>query len=286
MCDEQTHDDNERYLATKSQISSGNGSAHSELEQPSRGRHSPVLGMPAAIETPDGIADAFFIAPTKGKYPGILVWPDVMGLRPAFEQMAQRMAEDGYAVLVVNPFYRNTRAPFLKPGEDWRQPDINARIMSWRKVLTQSATASDAKAFVDWLEKQRAVDPKRGIGCTGYCLGGPMTMITAATLPDRIKAGASFHGAAVATDNLDSPHLLAPLMKAEFLFAIAANDDERNPLEKDRLRTAFSASSLAAEIEVYDGAMHGWCPIDSRVYHQAQAEKAWTRQLALFDRAL
>ncbi|UFX42752.1 dienelactone hydrolase family protein [Bradyrhizobium sp. 41S5] len=283
MCDELSHDDNERYRATRRHISSGK---HGGLEQSSRGRYSPVFGMRSAIETPDGIADSFFVAPTKGKYPGILVWPDVMGLRPAFEEMAKRVAQEGYAVLVVNQFYRNTEAPFLKPGEDWRQPDINAKITSWGKALTQSATASDAKIFIDWLDKQKSVDTSRGIGCAGYCLGGPMMMITAAAIPDRIRAGASFHGVALATDKLDSPHLLVPLMKAECLFAIAENDDERNPREKERLRGAFSAFSLAAEIEVYDGAMHGWCAIDSRVFHRAQAERAWARQLALFDRAL
>lgn len=286
MCDDLTHVDNERYLAQKSPSSPAIDGASTRTEQSFVPGANTVIGMSAAIETPDGLADAYFVTPTEGKYPGILVWPDVMGLRPTFEQMAKRLAQEGYAVLVVNQFYRNTTAPFLQPGDDWRQPDINAKITSWRQALTRSTTSSDAAAFVDWLDKQKSVDTSRGIGCSGYCLGGPMTMITAAKLPDRVRAGASFHGAGLTTDNPDSPHLLVPLMKAEFLFAIAENDDQRNPREKYKLSEAFAAAQLPAEIEVYEGALHGWCPIDSRAYHLTQAERAWERQRKLFERSL
>jgi carboxymethylenebutenolidase len=117
-------------------------------------------------------------------------------------------------------------------------------------------------------------------------MGGPMVMRTVAAVPDRLAAGATFHGGGLATDNDDSPHLLIPDTKAEMLHCVAANDDERNPQAKETLKAAYAAASIPAEIEVYEGAMHGWCAIDSQVYHEAQAERAWSRLLALFERAL
>jgi len=253
---------------------------------PSPANAATVAWRDATIKTPDGVCDAWFVAPTTGKHPGVLVWPDVMGLRPAFQQMGRRLAESGFAVLVVNQFYRSIKAPFVKPGEEWSQPEVRARILPWRDVLTPVGTVSDAEALVAWLDQQKQVDGKRGIASTGYCIGGPMVMRTAAARHDRVRAGASFHGAGLATDKPDSPHLLVPLMKVEFLFAIADSDDQQNPQEKGLVRAAFAAAKLPAEIEVYQDTMHGWCPPDSRVHNHAQAEQAWTRQLALFQRAL
>ena len=285
MCDELTEADNERFLANEARRQADAGAAGIAV-LPSPADAVPVTVAHVSIPTSDGTADAFFVAPAQGTHPAVLVWPDVMGLRPAFEQMGRRLAESGYAVLVVNQFYRGTKAPFLKHGEDWRQPEVSAKMMPWRQALTPAATASDARAFITWLDKQKAVDTDRGVGITGYCMGGPMTMITAAARPDRVRAAASFHGTEIATDKPDSPHLQVEKMKAQFLFAIAENDDQRNPQEKEMVRAAFAAAMLPAEIEVYNGAMHGWCPPDSRAYNQAQAEKAWARQFALFKRAL
>ena len=286
MCDEHTAEDNERFFATRRQFGVGVSAAGLMAVLPSPANAAVIAGRTVTIKTPDGECDAYFVAPVKGKHPAVLVWPDIMGLRPAFEQMGRRLAESGYAVLVVNQFYRGTRAPFLQPGEDWQQPDTLAKIKGWRAALTPAATARDASAFIGWLDQQPQVNAKRGVATTGYCMGGPMTMITAATIPGRVRAGASFHGGGIATDKPDSPHLLVPRMKAQFLFAVAANDDQRNPQEKETVRAAFAAAKLPAEIEVYEGAMHGWCPPDSKVYNQAQAERAWARQLALFGRAL
>ena len=154
------------------------------------------------------------------------------------------------------------------------------------RSLNADTNVRDATAFVSFLDSQSSVDKDRKMGTMGYCMGGPMTMRTAAAAPDRIGAGASFHGGGLVTDQPDSPHLLAPQMKAHYLFAIAANDDERQPEAKDTLRETFEAAGLPAEIEVYEGAMHGWCPPDSQVYNEAQAERAWHRLLALFERAL
>jgi len=243
-------------------------------------------GADVEIKTPDGTADAYFVHPTKGKYPGVLIWPDIFGLRPAFEQMATRLAESGYSVLVINPFYRTKKAPTSAEHSDFNDPATRQALMSLAGSLTPDRTLTDAKAFVAYLDSQPAVDKKRKMGTTGYCMGGPFTMRTAAAFPDRIGAGASFHGGGLVTDKPDSPHLLVPKMKAHYLFAIAENDDMRQPEAKDVLRDSFAKAGLPAEIEVYAGAMHGWCPPDSQVYNQVQAEKAWSRMQVLFKSAL
>lgn len=288
MCDELTAEDNAKFLTglSRRQFGAAAGAVGLTMILPSPANALTVSGKNVSIKTPDGVADCWFVAPSSGKHPAVLVWPDIMGVRPAFQQMAKRLAESGYAVLTVNQFYRSTKAPFLKPGESFDQPEVRAKIMPWRELLTTEATIRDAKAFVDFLDAQKSVDKARGIGTTGYCMGGPMTMIAAAQHPDRVRAGASFHGGGLATDKPDSPHLMVPKMKAAFLFAVAENDDARNPTEKDKVREAFAAAKLPAEIEVYPGTMHGWCPPDSKVYNQVQADKAWSRMLALFEKSL
>ena len=246
----------------------------------------PVMEMEVVIKTPDGDCDAYFVHPAKGKHPAVLVWPDIFGLRPAFRTMGKRLAESGYAVLVVNPFYRKKKAPTSPEKANFQDPATRDMLMGLMGSLTPETNVTDAKAFVAWLDKQTVVDAKKKMGTTGYCMGGPITMRTAAALPDRIGAGGSFHGGGLATDKPDSPHLLVPKMKAQYLFAIAENDDKSDPKAKDLLREAFAAAKLPAEIEVYAGAMHGWCAIDSQVYHPQQAEKAWARMLELFKKAL
>lgn len=238
------------------------------------------------ITTPDGTCDAYFAHPAKGKHAAVLIWPDIVGLRPAFKMMAKRLAGDGYAALVVNPYYRQVKSPLVEVGQTFRDPEVRKKIIPYARALSQETNRTDAKAFVNWLDAQPEVDTSRQIGTTGYCMGGPMTMITAAHMPDRIGAGASFHGGGLATDKPDSPHLLIPQMTADYLVAVAANDDERNPQEKETLREAFAATKNSAEIEVYEGTQHGWCPPDSAVYDEVAANKAWERKLALFERAL
>ena len=290
MCDQDTAADNDRFLAANplSRRDFGVGMSIATLAAlaPSPANAATVAGRDVTITTPDGNCDAWFVAPTSGKHPGVLIWPDIMGLRPAFQQMARRLAESGYAVLVVNQFYRSTKAPFLAAGESFDQPAVKARIMPWYGLLTPTGTVSDGKTFVTWLDAQPQVDRKRGIGVTGYCMGGPMVVRTAAARSDRVRAGGSFHGGGLVTDKPDSPHLLVPQLKGGYLFAIAANDDARAPGDKGKLHDAFASARTAAEIEVYTGTMHGWCPPDSKVYNQPQAEKAWARQLALFKQRL
>ncbi|MEP6883238.1 MAG: dienelactone hydrolase family protein [Gammaproteobacteria bacterium] len=243
-------------------------------------------GVNVEVKTPDGDADAFFVHPAKGRHPGVLIWPDIFGLRPAFRDMATRLAESGYSVLVINPFYRTQKAPTAPAHPDFDDPATRQALMSLAGSLSPKTAETDAKAFVSFLDNQLSVDKKRKLGTTGYCMGGPFVLRTAAAFPDRIGAGGTFHGGGLVTDKPDSPHLLIPQMKAHFLVAIAENDDQKEPQSKDVLRDAFGKASLHAEVEVYGGAMHGWCPPDSRVYNPIQAEKAWTRMLALFGNSL
>lgn len=245
-----------------------------------------MIEREVAIETPHGTADAYFVSPANGTYPAVLVWTDVFGLRMAFRQMGKRLAQSGYAVLVPNPFYRKKKAPIVEDTRGFQDPTTRETLMGLMRSLVPEDVVSDTKAFITFLDKQASVDRNRKIATTGYCMGGPITMRAAASFPDRIGAAASFHGGGLVTDKPDSPHLLVPKMKAHYLFAIAENDDQRQPDVKDVLRQAFAQANLPAEIEVYAGAMHGWCPPDSQVYNEVAAEKAWGRMLALFERAL
>jgi len=245
-----------------------------------------TTGTDVDIKTADGVTDAYFVHPAQGKFPGVLIWPDIFGLRPAFKQMATRLAESGYAVLVINPFYRTKRAPTAPEHPDFNDPATRASLLGLAGTLNASTAVTDAKAFVGFLDSQGSVDTKRKIGTTGYCMGGPFVFRTAAALPNRVGAGATFHGGGLVTDKPDSPHLLIPEMKAHALIAIAESDDKQQPDAKQVLRTSYSKAGLSAEIEVYAGTQHGWCPPDSRVYDSVQAEKAWSRLLVLFGNSL
>lgn len=247
---------------------------------------APVTGRSVDIRTTDGVCDAYFTHPTAGTHPGVLMWPDIFGLRPTFQHMADRLAQSGYAVLVVNPFYRIRKAPTSPPHPDFNDPATHKELMGMMASLTPERTVADAHAFVPWLDEQAAVSRTRKMASTGYCMGGPFTLRAAAEFPERIGAGATFHGAALVTDRPDSPHLLIPRIRAQYLMAIAESDDKKQPEAKAMLRDAFAKAHLQAEIEVYPGTMHGWCVPDSTVYDHDEAEKAWARQLVLLKRAL
>jgi carboxymethylenebutenolidase len=291
MCDDKTINDMNEHLRrggdlTRREFGAMTAGAGLVMLLPRAANAQETAEAEVEITTPDGVADAFFVHPASGRHPGVLVWPDALGLRPAFRQMGRRLAESGYSVLVVNQYYRERRAPVAPEGATFQDPSVRESIMPLMRTLSPTTHVTDAQAFVSFLDEQASVDPDRMMGTTGYCMGGPITMRTAAARPDRIGAGASFHGGGLVTDAPDSPHLLVPRMRAQYLFAIAANDDEEQPAAKDVLRESCATAGLPAEIEVYEGALHGWCPPDSAVYHQAQAERAWSRLLALFGTAL
>ena len=253
-----------------------------------------VVETDVEVKTPDGTCDAAFIRPKTGSHPGVLLWPDAFGLRPATRNIAKRLAAEGYSVLVPNPFYRVSKAPFTDASNFNFQ---NADDMAKLRPLMASVNAPgngerDAVAYVAFLDAQKEVDKGKKIGTQGYCMGGPLVVRTAAALPDRIGAGASFHGGGLVTDKPDSPHLLAPKIKASMYFGVAANDDARQPDAKVKLKEAFAAAHVPAEIEVYSGALHGWCMPDmpmqngAPIYNQPAAERAWGKLIALYKSAL
>jgi carboxymethylenebutenolidase len=286
MC-EQDHFENDRQdferrgLVTRRQFGMMVG-AGVAMMLPAVANAATVTESDVTIKTPDGECDAYFVRPASGTAPGVLIWPDIFGLRPAFRQMAKRLAESGYAVLVVNPFYRAQKAPTAKNGA--ATPIAEVRPLA--QGLNETTHMTDAKAFVAWLDAQPSVAKDKLIGTQGYCMGGPMAFRTAAAVPDRVGAVATFHGGGLVTDGPNSPHLQASKSKAQFLVCIAANDDARAPEDKTKLKDTFEKAGRPAEIEVYEGAAHGWCPPDSSVYNEPQAEKAWARLLALYKKAL
>ncbi len=252
-----------------------------------------VTEKDVTIKTRDGTCDAAFIYPATGKHAAVVIWTDIFGLRPVFREMGKRLAAEGYAVLVPNPFYRTQKAPLaFGPANFNFQSDADrAKLPPLTGPLNAAGAAeSDAQAFVAWLDQQPQVDASKKIGTQGYCMGGPLIMKTAATVPNRIGAAASFHGGGLTTANPDSPHLMIPKMKAKLLIAIAQNDDAREPDSKTKLKEATDAAKVSADIEVYK-AQHGWCVGDfsggpNPIYNQAEAERAWAKLLALYKSAL
>ena len=290
MCDEHTQKDADDFLGhssvTRRQFGKLSAAAGLAMMWPPVANAQDVTETDVDVTTPDGVADCYLVHPSSGQHPAVLVWPDILGLRPAFRSMGQRLAQSGYSVLVVNPFYRDARSPVVGKGASFGQPETRDIVLPMARNLSADTHFTDARAFVSFLDQQAAVDTGRKIGTTGYCMGGPMVMRTVAAVPDRLGAGATFHGGGLATDADDSPHLLIPNTTAQMLHCVAANDDESDPEAKNTLREAYAAAGIPAEIEVYEGTLHGWCPPDSRVYHEAQAERAWSRLLVLFESAL
>jgi carboxymethylenebutenolidase len=253
-----------------------------------------VVETNVEIKTPDGTCDAAFIHPKSGAHPGVLIWPDAFGLRPSMRDIGKRIAAEGYSVLVPNPFYRLAKAPFSDASKfNFQNPDDMAKLRPlMASVNAPGAAEKDAAAYVAFLDAQKEVDKAKKIGTQGYCMGGPLVVKTAAALPNRIGAGASFHGGGLVTDKPDSPHLLAPKIKARMYFGVASNDDARQPDAKDKLKEAFAAAKVPAEIEVYSGALHGWCVPDmpaqngAPIYNKPDAERAWAKLVALYKAAL
>ena len=255
----------------------------------------PVIETNVEVKTSDGTCDAVFIHPTIGSHSGVLIWPDAFGLRPSMRNIGKRIAAEGYSVLVPNPFYRVAKAPVFDDisSFDFQNQADRAKLGPlMASVNAAGAAEKDALAYIAFLDAQAQVDKAKKMGTQGYCMGGPLVVKTAAAVPNRIGAGASFHGGGLVTDKPDSPHLLAPKIKARMYFAIASNDDQRQPDAKDKLKEAFAAAKVPAEIEVYAEALHGWCVPDmparngKPIYSKPDAERAWGKLVALYKAAL
>ena len=254
-----------------------------------------VVEKDVEIKTPDGVCDAAFIHPASGSHPGVLIWTDAFGLRPSFREMAKRLAAEGYSVLVPNPFYRVAKSPVFTDvaSFNFQDPAQRARLGPLMgSVGADGACEKDAVAYIAFLDAQKQVNKSKKIGTQGYCMGGPLVVRTAATVADRVGAGGSFHGGGLVTDKPNSPHLLAPKIKARMYFGIASNDDKQQPDAKDKLKESFAAANVPAEIEVYSGSLHGWCVSDmpkqngNPIYNKPDAERAWGKLLELYQAGL
>jgi carboxymethylenebutenolidase len=250
----------------------------------------PVTETDVTIKTPDGMCDAAFIHPTAGSHPGVIIWTDAFGLRPSMRDIGKRISAEGYSVLVPNPFYRVAKAPVFADVSTFsfaNKDDMAKLGPLMGSINAPGAAEKDAVAFIGFLDSQKEVNKSKKIGTQGYCMGGPLVVKTCAVMPDRVGAGGSFHGGGLVTDKPDSPHLLASKIKARMYFGIASNDDMRQPDAKDKLKAVFAAANVPAEIEVY-GSMHGWCVPDmpagagAPIYNKPDAEKAWTKLVALY----
>lgn len=294
MCDELTIQDSDEYLQSKTLSrrtfgKTGLGLAMTAM-LPGIAQAQEVTENTVKVRTPDGEADCYFVHPKEKRHPGVILWPDIFGIRESYRQMGKRLAASGYSVLVVNPYYRTMKGQIVPKDVMVVDPELRAKLFPKAKeqamTLSPETCVTDGQAFVKFLDEQPSVDTSRKAGVMGYCMTGSYGFRMAADMPDRIGAVASFHGGGLVAEEASSPHLLIPKTKAGFLVAIAENDDERDPEAKNILREAFDSAGVDAEVEVYEGAMHGWCPPDSAVYNEAQAEHAWSRLLKLFGERL
>jgi len=252
----------------------GAGCAQAETE---------VVERDVEVTTPDGVSDAaLFYPPGEGPWPAVLIWTDILGLRPVKRDMGRRLAAQGYTVLVPNPFYRSQRAPVVGDTFNFADPEDRAVVMAMRMAMSDEGVDSDALAYIAFLDAQPQTDTSRRVGVHGYCMGGPLSFRTAAAAPNRIGAVGSFHGGGLVTDQPNSPHLLVANTNAAYLIAVARNDDATDPEAKEVLQATFEATGRPATVEVYP-ADHGWCVPGNQVYDEAEAERAWAELSRLYE---
>lgn len=245
-----------------------------------------IIERNVRVPTGDGLADGALFHPAgRGAWPAVLMWPDILGLRPVFRAMGHRLAAEGYAVLIPNPFYRSRKAPIVTGPFDFGDKAAMAKLMTLKDTLTDERVNRDAAAFIAFLDQQKAVNRHKSAAVQGYCFGGPLAFRTAAARPDRIRAVATFHGGGLVTKDADSPHLVIAQTKAQYLVDIARNDDAAQPDAKTILKAAFAAAGRPASVEVFP-ANHGWCVPGAPAYDAASAERAWAQLLRLYRSAL
>ncbi len=283
MCDS---DDHKEFIVesslTRRSVLVSLSSVAAATALPSAAFAASVVETDVMVKTADGAADAALFRPAgRGSWPAVLLWPDILGLRPVFREMGRRLAAQGYVVLVPNPFYRVRRAPIVTGPFDFGDKAAVAKLFVLKDGLTDARIDSDAAAFVAFLDRQQSVDRKKGVGVQGYCFSGPFAFRTAALRPERIRAVATFHGGGLVNSTPTSPHLLIPKTRASFLVAIARNDDQNQPDAKNVLKATLAAAKRPATVEVY-GADHGWCVAGSPSYNEAEAERAWAKLLQLY----
>jgi carboxymethylenebutenolidase len=287
MCDEHIHQGLTYDPTISRRTFSLGAAATAVLSSAAAHAQSQVVEKDVNVPMASGVSDsALFYPAGKGPWPAVLIWTDILGLRPVFRDMGRRLAAQGYVVLVPNPFYRNQKAPIVDGSFDFNKPEDRAKVMPMAAALTQDAAFSDAKDYIAFLDKQPQTDLKHKAGVQGYCMGGPLTFRTAAIVPNRIGAAATFHGGGLVTDKPDSPHLLIPKMKATVYCAVADNDDKSQPTAKDTLKASFATAKVPAKVEVYTGDNHGWCVKGSQPYDEAGAERAWAELTALYKKSL
>jgi carboxymethylenebutenolidase len=260
------------------------------------GAQAQVVESDVNITTGDGTCDAAFFHPPTGSRPAVLIWTDAFGLRPSMRDIGRRLAGEGYAVLVPNPFYRVIGAPVFRDASTFNFGDQTQRAQLtplMGSINAEGAAEKDAAAFIAWLDKQPEVDRNKKVGTQGYCMGGALVVRTAAAVPGRVGAGASFHGGGLVTANANSPHLLAPKIKGRMYFGVATNDDMQQPDAKTKLKESFEAAKVPVEVEVYSQAQHGWCVPDmpkqangQPIYNKSDADRAWGKLLALYKAGL
>ena len=245
-----------------------------------------MLETKVDAKTPDGAADCEFFAPGEaGKWPGVIMYTDVLGVRPVFRDMARRLVGQGFCVLLPNLFYRASRLPVYAFPPKFGDEKTVARMNEVRPAAAADLIARDVGSYVTaLLSRPQAKAPE--VGAVGYCMGGGIAMRTAAAAPDKVAAAASFHGSSLFTDKPDSPHLLLPMVKARLYFGFAIEDRTMPDDVVEKFKAALNAAGVKWAGEAYAGTKHGWCVKDHTVYNEAQAERAWAKTVLLFKETL
>ena len=237
-------------------------------------------------KTPDGVADCEFYAPDEnGQWPGVIMYSDVLGTRPAFRDMARRLVGEGFAVLMPNFYYRVSKVPVFPFEPSFGEEKTVARLAELRPTQTPDLVARDVGAYVDTLKAQPQVKAGK-VGTVGYCMTGSFALRTAAAMPDDVAVAISFHGSRLYSDDSDSVHRVLPMIKAKLYFGFAVDDKTMPDEAVEEFKKALDSAGLKWESDVYAGANHGWCMPDHPKHHPEQSERAFAKMVQLFKAGL